>query len=52
LNNDKGIAAEWVNPLSGTLIKTETAVSKNTSLELQVPTFTEDIAVRIVQINS
>ena len=39
---------EWINPLSGAIIKAETVVSKNTTLVLSLPPFKEDIALRLI----
>ena len=39
--------AEWISPLNGTVLKTETVASNGSPVELQSPEFDPDIALRI-----
>jgi hypothetical protein len=42
-------SAEWVNPLNGSVIKSEQLKHQGGELLIQIPDFTEDIALRLIQ---
>jgi len=39
---------EWINPLSGAIVKAETVKTKNKTLVLSLPPYKEDIALRLI----